>query len=434
MPILRDISLFWSMAHVTVIFLMLFRSKYEKRKTVILTTACLAVLMIVNAVGLIILGVEKMGQLVLFTCSIPSFIFFYVLSRDKNMSYLFTFCIADTVCWWILSITNLLDYYLGGEMFILMFVLRLIAFPLIEYILYKKFRAIYGELQNVIKKGWGAYAGMTVIYYLLLVIMFEYPTLLNRRPEYIPSYILVMILMVLNYVVIFYSLYSQYRLYEKEKAESILSEQKTALENQLESQLHIRKIRHDIKGHIITLQGLLKSDRHKEAQDYLENMEKSISTSDIRICANPYINAQLSHYLHKFSEIDAKLTYDIKIGDENIPFTEICSILSNALQNAFEELESLPKEKRDVSIQMKYNKDYLIIRIKNQCHDELTVDKGTIPKTNKTEKGHGLGLLSIKETAESLNGDMVCYTENNYFVLDVMLQITKRTEETKNES
>ncbi len=423
MPILRDISLFWSMAHVTVIFLMLFRSKYKQRKTVILTTACVAFLMIANAVGLATLGVEKMGRLLIFTCSIPSFVFFYILSRDKNLSYLFTFCLADTLCMWILSATNLLDFLLGGEKFIVMFVLRLIAFPLIEYIIWKRFRRIYGELQNVIKKGWGAYAGMTVLYYLLLIVMFEYPVSLNNRPEYIPAFVLVLVLMLFNYVIIFYSLYKQYELYEREKNESVLNEQKTSLETQLESQQYIRKLRHDMRGHIITLQGLLSGGKNSEAAEYLSELERHIDADNVQVCANPYINAQLSHYLQKFSELDTGLVCDIKIGNEDIPFTKVCSMLSNALQNALEESATLPKESRKVSVQMKYNKDYLIIRIKNRCHDGLNVEKGTIPKTNKKEKGHGLGLLSIKETAEGLGGDMVCYTENNYFILDVMLQI-----------
>ncbi len=426
MPVLRDISLFWSMAHVTVIFLMLFRSKYEKRKTVILTTAVIGFLMVLNIVGLAIYGVEKMGKLILITCSIPSFIFFYILSRDKNLSYLFTFCLADILCLWILGVTNLLDYFFGGGKFVVMFVLRLAAFPFVEYIILKKFRTIYGELQNVIKKGWGAYAGMTMIYYILLLVMSEFPTHINNRPEYFVGFGLLLVLMVFNYVIIFYSLYRQYRLYESEKAESILREQKASLETQLENQQYIRKIRHDMRGHTITLHGLLSQGKEKEALDYLDKLERYIDADATQVCVNPYINAQLSHYLHKFKEIDADFACDIKIGDEDIPFTKVCTILSNALQNALEELVILPRKSREVSLQMKYNKDYLIFRIKNRCRDNLQIEKGVIPKTQKTEQGHGLGLLSIKETAESLDGDMVCYTENKFFVLDVMIQ-TKQT-------
>ncbi len=426
METLRDLSLFWSMAHVTVIFLMVFRSKYEQRKTVILTTACIGSLMALNMVGLAFLGLGVMGKLILFTCSVPSFVFFWFLSRDRNSSYLFTFCLADTLCLWILGATNLLDYYLGGGKFVLMFILRLILFPLGEVVIFKKFRTVYGELQNVIKKGWTSYAGMTVLYYILLLIMSEFPTHINTRPVYFISFALLLILMVFNYLIIFASLHRQYKLYESEKTESVLKEQKQTLETQLENQQFIRKIRHDMRGHTITLQGLLKSGKSAEALKYLENMEQSIKASDIRVCANPYINAQLSHYIEKLREIGTELSCDIKIGEEEIPsIHRICNILSNALQNALEELETLPVEDREISLQMKYNKDYLIFRLKNRCREGLLVEKGALPATSKKDMGHGYGLKSIKETAETLGGDMICYTEKNNFVLDVMILVKK---------
>ncbi len=429
MEILRDVSLFWSMAHVVMIFLMLFRSKYEKRKTVILSATGMGILMVINSVGLVLYGVEVMGQLLLLTCSVPSFIFFWFLSRDRNSSYLFTFCLADTICLWTLGVTNMLDYYLGGGKFILMFVSRLILFPLLEWIIYKKFRTIYAELQSVVKKGWGAYAGMTVLYYILILITSEFPTHINTRPEYFIGFALLLVLMVFNYLIIFASLHRQHKLYESEKAESLLREQKQSLENQLENQQLIRKIRHDLRGHTITLQGLLKTGKPEEALAYLENMEQNINASDIRICLNPYINAQLSHYLQKFSEVGAELVCDIQIGEEEIPLTHhICSILSNALQNALEELAVLPPEDREVSLQMKYKKDYLIFRLKNRCREDLAVERGQIPATSKKGMGHGYGLRSIQETAIALGGDMICYTDNNYFVLDVMVRAKGGTE------
>ena len=44
---------------------------------------------------------------------------------------------------------------------------------------------------------------------------------------------------------------------------------------------------------------------------------------------------------------------------------------------------------------------------------------GIVP--DKKERGDGFGLSDIQETAQQLGGDMVCYTENGYFILAVML-------------
>lgn len=100
----------------------------------------------------------------------------------------------------------------------------------------------------------------------------------------------------------------------------------------------------------------------------------------------------------------------------------LCQILSNGLENAWDALKALAVEKRKVSVQMKYNRDYLIIRIKNCCREELRVEKGAIVGSSKEESGHGFGLPTVLETARQLGGDMMCYTENENFVLDVMVR------------
>lgn len=117
---------------------------------------------------------------------------------------------------------------------------------------------------------------------------------------------------------------------------------------------------------------------------------------------------------------------DIQIGEEDLPYMELCRILSNGLENVCDAIVEIPAEKRKASLQMKYNRDYLIIRIKNRCREDLYVEKGTVPGTDKEGHDHGFGLLSVREAAESLDGEMFCYTINENFVLDVMVQVKNR--------
>lgn len=49
------------------------------------------------------------------------------------------------------------------------------------------------------------------------------------------------------------------------------------------------------------------------------------------------------------------------------------------------------------------------------------MERGTIPSTDKQERGHGFGLITIKEAAEKLGGNMVCYAEHGSFVMEVMI-------------
>ena len=108
--------------------------------------------------------------------------------------------------------------------------------------------------------------------------------------------------------------------------------------------------------------------------------------------------------------------------EEELPDMELCQILSNGLENAWEASQKLPLAKREASVQMRYSREYLIIRIRNRCAEGLHVEKGTIPATEKTETGHGFGLITIREAAERLSGNMFCYTDAGQFVLDVMVK------------
>ena len=421
MTILRDISIFWAMFHVLILFLMLFRSRFTRKKTMVAAGIGMGLLMVANGAGLIVFGIEALSKVFLFTCSIPSFLFFYVMSADKRFRFLLSFCLADTTCLWLMAVTSLLDFYLGGGKYVLMLVSRLIAFPLLEYLAWRYLRKPYLELQDAVKKGWAVFAGMTMLYYILLVVVVQFPTNIIYRPEDTFLCVLVLILMLFNYGTIFTALYRQLLLYRKQQSERILQEQKNTLEAQLDSQLNIRKMKHDIKGYTATLSGLLAARKMDEALTYLKGVEAEMDTQTGQFCANPYINAVVIHYFGKFEDMGAECRVDIQVGEEELPHMDLCQILSNGLENACNALKELEKEKRKVSVQMRYNRNYLLIQIRNKCRDDLYVEQGEIPATDKAGQDHGFGLATVKEAAERLDGESFCYTEDGYFILDVML-------------
>lgn len=425
MNILVNISIVWGMVHVIFLFIMLFRSRYAKRETILIAVFGMGLLMMLNGGILVIWGIDAISKVFLFTCSIPSFIFFYILSEDKKFKFLFTFCLVDTVCLWIMAVTNILDYFLGGGRYVVMFFSRILAFPLVEYFMWCYLRKPYLKLQKTVEKGWGVFAGMTMLYYILLVVMVQFPTNIVNRPKDMFPCILVLLLMFFNYGTIFSALYRQLLLYEKQQSERVLQEQKNTLEAQLINQRRIRKMKHDMKGYTATLSGLIAAGEIHKAQEYLKGVEREMEVLGV-FCQNPYLNAVIVHYYQRMQELGAECRMDIQIGEEDLPYMELCQILSNGLENVCDAIVEIPAEKRKASLQMKYNRDYLIIRIKNRCREDLYVEKGTVPGTDKEGHDHGFGLLSVREAAESLDGEMFCYTLNENFVLDVMVQVKNR--------
>ncbi len=423
MTILRDLSMLWSLFHILILFMLLYRSRYSRNKTFLLTGIIMGPLILLNVVGLAIYGAELMGKVFILTCTLPSLLFFLYMSRDKKGKFFFTFCLADTVALWIIAVTNIMDFYLGGQQYVLMFVGRLVLFPLVEWAAARRIRKPYRELQESVIGGWGLFAGMTALYYILLAVVANFPVVITKRPQELPAFVLILLLMPMTYATILVAMYRQLLLHRKQQSGRILQEQKNTLEAQLDNQQNIRKMKHDMKGYTATLSGLLAAGKTQEAAEYLAGMDKKMDALSGQFCANPYINGTLASYDRKMEEISAVCRMDIQIGEEELPYMDLCRILADGLENALDALKELEEDRREVSVHMRYHREYLLIRINNRCMDSLHVAWGEEVPTSKTEPGHGFGLPAIREAAERLDGDMCCYTENGYFVLDVMVKI-----------
>jgi len=147
MTILRDISFLWSMLHVVALFLLLFQPRYSWRTTLIAGFAGAGVLLVVNVLAMYWLGHGIIMSIAFFTCTIPSLVLFFVLSKYRDGRYFFLFCLTDTVCFWLLQATNFLDR-LAGDTYLVLLVSRLILFPLVELIFWRYLRRPYLELQE----------------------------------------------------------------------------------------------------------------------------------------------------------------------------------------------------------------------------------------------------------------------------------------------
>ena len=194
MTILRDLSVLWSLFHILILFMMLYRSRYPRRKTFVFTGICMGPLILLNIMGIEIYGTEFMGKVFMLTCTLPSLLFFWFMSKDKKGRFFFTFCLADTVALWIIAVTNVADFYLGGQQYVLMFIGRLLLFPLAEWVAIRYLRKPYMELQESVAEGWKLFAGMTALYYILLAVHANFPVVITKRPQEFPVFVLILLL------------------------------------------------------------------------------------------------------------------------------------------------------------------------------------------------------------------------------------------------
>ena len=135
------------------------------------------------------------------------------MAKNRGTRFLFTFCVVDTIVLEVLFITNLLDNLLGIQNYIIMFASRLVLFPLLEFFIVKYLRKPYHFLQQQIKKGWGVFSILSALFYVIIIWTTYYPTIVLKRPEYIPQLIMILVLVPIMYITVFKVLWTQIKLF-----------------------------------------------------------------------------------------------------------------------------------------------------------------------------------------------------------------------------
>lgn len=421
MTILRDLSALWSLLHVLVLFIFLYESRYSRTKTLVLTCIFMTPLIVLNAWCLVRFGPEKLGQVLIFTCTIPSLIFFFIMAKNRNAKFLFTFCLVDTLSLEIIILTHLMDFYLPGEYYIVLFVTRLIAFPLLELLIYKFLRKRYIEIQNKVQKGWGAFAGVSALYYLLLILMADVPTIITSRIAYLPGLIIVLILMPFMYLNIYKLLCNQMHQYDMEKREQALRLQTITMEQQAQqmrqNEERIRVYHHDMRHKLQTLYGMLQKGEQEEALKYIADSEAALhEAKKIRYCANPVIDAVFSCYCKRAEaeKIRMELTLSIP-NDLTVNATELSTVFANALENAINACKKLPEEQRRIQCKC-FGKPQFMLQISNPYVGKIHFDSNGRPVS--TEK-HGIGTRSIAAFCDKYDAYCEYKTANGWFTFRI---------------
>lgn len=415
--IFRDLSIVWMLLHCCIMFMLLYESRYSVKTTNIITGIFMIPLVILNMACVIWFGTEKAGQFLIFTCVLPSLIFFFIMAKNRDTRFLFTFCFVDTIVLEVLLITNLIDTFSGVENYIVMFASRVILIPMLEFVIVRYLREPYHMLQRRTKKGWGVFSIMSALFYITILLVTYYPSVILERPQYYPYLFLILLLVPVMYVTVFNVLWKQLKLFRTEEENRALSMQiKMANErfaNSAESENRLKIMRHDTKHKMILLNDYIKNYRLDEAAKYINDIIDDIDRSALQFyCENNSVNVVLSYYDNISKSNGIELEADINLPKKlKINETDIAVILSNGLENSINYLKSCDKKKIVVKGFLDDGKLYL--EIKNPFDGSIVFD-GNLPKPDK--ENHGYGTKSMAAIVKKNNGIYSFVVENGYFI------------------
>jgi hypothetical protein len=175
---------------------------------------------------------------------------------------------------------------------------------------------------------------------------------------------------------------------------------------------NMRRYRHDIKYSMSVIKGLAQSGKGEAILEYIGEIEEPEMPP--RFCDNVAVNALIDDYQKRFLKIGAVFDVGASLDeDTKMSSYELCTLLGNILENAYEALEKC--ERREVSLKIRKDKKMLIIRCANSFSGEIK-KSGTKIVSAKVNGG-GRGLRSIEMIAAKYGGNVsVAYNEKDFTV------------------
>ncbi len=200
--------------------------------------------------------------------------------------------------------------------------------------------------------------------------------------------------------------------------------QKEYYELLLKKEEETRKFRHDIQNHMYCIQLLLEQKEEKKALEYIEEIQMHMTKIHTTVyqTGQDLIDGLLNFYLDK-------IQYPVKIevkgkcaGKINLSDFEVCTIFSNLILNAVENINRQTEEdaKRYFRCEVQEGKHFVKYIFENSFCLDLKQGEKTI-KGDK--KNHGYGLENVQKTLLDNHGELCIEKEENCFRIIVSIPL-----------
>jgi hypothetical protein len=184
-----------------------------------------------------------------------------------------------------------------------------------------------------------------------------------------------------------------------------------------------RRIIHDVKKHISSLEGLINANKADEAERYKNLLNAELNKLMPRFeCDSPILTVVINNKLESADTLKIDFRVDAEFTQVDfISNLDVTAIFSNLLDNAFEACSELPENKRHVWLSITRRNYFVFIYLENTFNQ---VKPDAVKGFASTKKYHqGIGLTNIRNACEKYRGSFNAHTEDGLFITEVLIPI-----------
>lgn len=204
------------------------------------------------------------------------------------------------------------------------------------------------------------------------------------------------------FLIVLYHSRNTYTTTELEAYKEIIKAKEEYYQMILYNSEEMRKFRHDIKNHIFCMHTLFQEKEYDELEQYFVTMEQTLKKSAVKQdTGHKLLNVLLNAIMNNYPDVE--VTCSGKLPNQlALSSTDICTIFSNLLSNAFE--AAVQSVQKKITLEFGSVNQNIIIIITNTSSAAPIVKKGQFLTSKKVKIGHGYGISNAKTCVEQNNG------------------------------
>jgi len=314
--------------------------------------------------------------------------------------------------------------YHGWEL-VSLAVLTGLLLPLFWFVLARYYRPVEKELTP---RECTYLAMLPLFLFLLLTVglsFIDYEFLYNPMSLFLFFALFILVLVI--YLIFFKMMYLSYDKLRSQNAESqaqhLLAIQEAQYRHVCTSIETSRRMNHDLRHHMVTLQGFLQGGRIQRACDYLEQyLDSARQVELVELCRNPVVNMVVGHYRSLALQKDIQFQARIQVPDQlSVSDIDLSVILGNLLENAIDAADCGEADERFIQFHMLCSGNMLAITVDNGLHGEIKKADGRYVSSKPNHSG--LGLRNIEMIADKYEGGVEFTHDPHVFHSSVMLAL-----------
>ncbi len=200
--------------------------------------------------------------------------------------------------------------------------------------------------------------------------------------------------------------------------------QKQYMESVYQLDEQARRVRHDVKNHINTINMLLKDDEHglERTREYIAQYADSTSIMQEYVKSkNQVVNAVINSKLMYCNEHEICTSASVDQNVDRLSDVELCCVLGNLLDNAIEAELKNPKGQRNIDISVTMHEEVMEILIKNRILSSVLQANKDLKTTKTNLAQHGFGMQNIRDIVSKNDGYLDIYEEGEFFCCEVRI-------------